>query len=60
MMMINTDVQNLIYERESAGTIKRHALNSGLQTLRMDGARKVLEGITTIAEVLRVTQADIM
>jgi general secretion pathway protein E len=60
MMMISQDVQNLIYARESAGTIKRHALNSGLQTLRMDGARKVLAGITTIAEVLRVTQTDIM
>ncbi len=60
MMMITPDIQNLIYSRESAGTIKRHALNTGLKTLRMDGARKVLGGFTTIAEVLRVTQADIM
>jgi len=60
MMLISEDIQNLIYTRESAGKIKRHALNSGLQTLRMDGARKVLAGITTISEVLRVTQADIM
>jgi type II secretory ATPase GspE/PulE/Tfp pilus assembly ATPase PilB-like protein len=59
MMLINQDVQNLIYARESAGTIKRHARNAGLKTLRMDGARKALAGITTIAEVLRVTQADI-
>lgn len=59
MMMISQDIQNLIYARESAGTIKRHALNTGLQTLRMDGARKALAGVTTIAEVLRVTQADI-
>jgi type II secretory ATPase GspE/PulE/Tfp pilus assembly ATPase PilB-like protein len=36
------------------------ALDAGLQTLRMDGARKVLAGVTTIAEVLRVTQADIV
>jgi general secretion pathway protein E len=60
MMLINEDVQNLIYSRESAGKIKRHTLNSGMQTLRMDGARKVLAGVTTISEVLRVTQADIM
>lgn len=60
MMMITPDIQNLIYSRESAGTIKKHSLNTGLQTLRMDGARKVLAGVTTIAEVLRVTQADIM
>jgi general secretion pathway protein E len=60
MMLIDEEVQNLIYKRESAGTIKRIALDEGLQTLRMDGARKVLAGITTISEVLRVTQADIM
>jgi general secretion pathway protein E len=60
MMLIDEEVQNLIYKRETAGTIKRVALDAGLQTLRMDGARKVLAGITTVAEVLRVTQADIM
>ena len=60
LMMINEEIQDLIYRRESAGVIKKASLNAGLQTLRMDGVRKVLAGITTIAEVLRVTQADIM
>jgi general secretion pathway protein E len=60
MMMIDSEIQNLIYKRESAGAIKRNALDSGLKTLRMDGARKVLDGITSISEVLRVTQADVM
>jgi len=60
LMLINEEIQDLIYKRESAGMIKKVALNAGLQTLRMDGARKVLAGTTTIAEVLRVTQADVM
>jgi len=60
LMLINEEIQDLIYKRESAGIIKKAALNAGLQTLRMDGARKVIAGITTIAEVLRVTQADVM
>jgi len=60
MMLISEEIQNLIYKREPAGTIKKVALDAGMQTLRMDGARKVLSGITTIAEVARVTQADIM
>jgi len=60
MMLIHEEIQNLIYKRESAGTIKRAALDAGLQTLRMDGARKVLAGVTTISEVLRVTQTDVM
>ena len=60
LMLINEEIQNLIHKRESAGIIKKTALNAGLQTLRMDGVRKVIAGITTIAEVLRVTQADII
>jgi len=60
LMLINEQIQDLIYARESAGVIKRAALKLGLQTLRMDGIRKVMAGITTIAEVLRVTQADVM
>ncbi len=60
LLLVNEEIQDLIYKRESAGTIKKAALAAGLQTLRMDGARKVLRGITTVAEVLRVTQADIM
>ncbi|MHC4658232.1 MAG: type II secretion system ATPase GspE [Planctomycetota bacterium] len=60
LMLINEEVRSLIYNRESAGTIKKAALEAGLQTLRMDGARKVVAGVTAIAEVLRVTQADVM
>ena len=60
LMLVNEEIQDLIYKRESAGVIKKIAINAGLQTLRMDGARKVFAGTTTIAEVLRVTQADII
>src|SRR4030042_263519 len=60
LMMVNEQIQEMIYKRETAGAIKKAAINAGLQTLRMDGARKVLEGVTTVAEVLRVTQADVL
>jgi general secretion pathway protein E len=59
LMMINEEIEDLIYNRQSAGAVKKAALDAGLQTLRMDGVRKVIAGITSIAEVLRVTQADI-
>jgi type II secretory ATPase GspE/PulE/Tfp pilus assembly ATPase PilB-like protein len=59
-MLVNEEIQNLIYQRATAGAIKKFALDAGLQTLRMDGARKVLAGTTTISEVLRVTQADVI
>ncbi|MHC4693531.1 MAG: GspE/PulE family protein, partial [Planctomycetota bacterium] len=60
IMLINEEIQNLVYKRETAGTIKKIALDAGMQTLRMDGASKVLAGVTTVSEVLRVTQADVM
>jgi general secretion pathway protein E len=60
LMLVNEEIQDLVYRRETAGKIKRQALEVGMQTLRMDGARKVLAGTTTIAEVLRVTQADVI
>ena len=60
LMMIDEQIRELIYKRESAGRIKKTALEQGLRTLRMDGARKAMAGVTTISEVLRVTQADIM
>ena len=60
LLLVNERIQEMIYGQETAGAIKRAALDGGLQTLRMDGTRKVLEGQTTIAEILRVTQADIV
>ncbi len=60
MLLINEEIQDMIYKRETAGAMKKVALDAGMQTLRMDGARKVLAGVTTISEVLRVTQADVI
>jgi len=60
LMMVTEDIKDMIYARQNAGTIKRKALQQGLQTLRMDGARKVRSGQTSIPEVLRVTQADVI
>lgn len=58
MMVINDEIRDMVYARQSAGVIKKKALEYGMQTLRMDGSRKVQAGVTTIAEVLRVTQSD--
>ena len=60
LLLIDEKIQEKIYKRQTAGTIKRIALEAGMKTLRMDGARKVLVGETTISEVLRVTQADVL
>ncbi|MAG57262.1 MAG: type II secretion system protein GspE [Planctomycetes bacterium] len=59
MLDISEDVRTLVVDRASATVIKRAGMAQGLVTLRADGIRKVLEGVTTIEEVLRVTQMDI-
>ena len=59
LMMMDEELREMVNLRVTAGTIKQKAIEKGLQTLRMDGARKVMAGQTTIAEVLRVTQADL-
>ena len=45
---------------EKYRSIKKAAISKGMQTLRIDGAIKVLQGLTSVAEVLRVTQEETM
>ena len=59
VMPIDTHVQEQIINKATASEIKRGALERGLRTLRMDGINKLLSGMTTPEEVLRVTQLDV-
>ena len=43
-----------------SNSIKKRAIGRGMTTLRDDGARKVMLGLTSIAEILRVTQDDML
>jgi type II secretory ATPase GspE/PulE/Tfp pilus assembly ATPase PilB-like protein len=49
----------LILKSSDAQSIKRAAVEQGMDTLRDDGARKVLLGLTTVEEVLAATQEDV-
>ncbi|MBI4687146.1 MAG: hypothetical protein HY756_05120 [Nitrospirae bacterium] len=48
----------MIAERRDAQSIRHAAIGQGFKTLRTDGIEKVINGVTTIEEVLRVTQGD--
>jgi type II secretory ATPase GspE/PulE/Tfp pilus assembly ATPase PilB-like protein len=48
----------LILSRASSSTLATRAVEQGMRTLRTDGWNKVKAGITTIEEVLRVTQIE--
>jgi len=58
VMPVDEVLKDQIMERKSSSVIKKTAIERGCRTLRMDGAQKVLHGVTTPAEVLRVTQLD--
>jgi general secretion pathway protein E len=55
LMILDEPVRNLILKTSDANAIKQKAVEQGMLTLRQDGAQKVLDGITTIEEVFRVT-----
>ncbi|MEA3487460.1 MAG: type II secretion system protein GspE, partial [Thermodesulfobacteriota bacterium] len=56
MMLLDDHLKKLILKTSDANQILKDAVKSGMTTLLQDGTRKVLEGITTIEEVFRVTR----
>ena len=60
LLIIDDDVRALVMKNTDAATIRSYATARGMPTLRADGAEKILEGMTTIEEVLRVTQEDLV
>ncbi len=58
MVMITDEVRNNVLRNSDSNTIKQIARNDGMVSLRDDGVRKVLAGVTTLEEVLRVTHED--
>lgn len=57
--MVTPQIQEMITSRKSPNLLRHVALQEGMRTLRMSGFSKVLRGITTIEEVMRVTAADL-
>jgi general secretion pathway protein E len=56
---VTDEIKALILERASAGKVKEAAVQQGMRTLRDDGWRSVRTGVTTVAEVVRVTQDEV-
>lgn len=60
LMLVNDDIRAIITQNKEASELKRLAKKYGMKSLREDGAAKVLKGITSVDEVLRVTQDEIL
>ncbi len=58
LMMIDDEIRAMVTQTTDAKSIKRRAVEKGMRSLRADGAAKVLEGVTSIAEVLRATEDE--
>jgi type II secretory ATPase GspE/PulE/Tfp pilus assembly ATPase PilB-like protein len=55
---VTEDIQRFILEKKDSNIIKEAARKNGMRTLREDGWLKVRQGLTTVSEVLRVTQEE--
>jgi general secretion pathway protein E len=60
ILLIDDEIRQMILSKVDSGRIKNRAIEKGMRTLRDDGARKVVSGVTTMEEILRVTQEDMV
>jgi type IV pilus assembly protein PilB len=58
VMPVSEELRDLVLNGASAAEIKRTAVSLGMKTLRQSAITKLKEGVTTVAEVVRVTMAD--
>jgi len=56
MMDVNDEIRKLIMANADAGVLTRAARSNGMRSLREDGWQKIRAGVTTVEEVMRVTQ----
>jgi type II secretory ATPase GspE/PulE/Tfp pilus assembly ATPase PilB-like protein len=56
MMDINEEIRRLIMNNSDAGVLTQASRRNGMRSLREDGWWKIRDGVTTVEEVMRVTQ----
>jgi len=60
LLLMDDAIRNLVIKRSPAHLIAEQAMSRGMMTLRQDGLRKVREGHTTLDEIYRVTQGNLL
>jgi len=58
LLRVTDDLKTLVYENGEIRQLRRQGIKDGMNLLRVSGAYKVVAGITTIEEVLRVAPRD--
>lgn len=60
LMLMDDEVRSLVMQKADGATIRRACTTRGMKLLRQNGAERILQGETTVEELLRVTQEDIL
>ncbi len=58
LLMMNDDIRELILDKTPSNVIKEKGRSQGMKTLREAGWQKVKAGVSTVSEVVRVTQVE--
>jgi general secretion pathway protein E len=58
LMVLNDEVKSTVLKTSDANVIRAKSIEQGMITLRQDGVRQVLEGVTSVEEVFRVTEQE--
>ena len=58
VLIISDRIRGLILQRSSTAEVRQLAIEEGMKTMQDDGLRKVLDGLTTIEECLRVVYIE--
>jgi type II secretory ATPase GspE/PulE/Tfp pilus assembly ATPase PilB-like protein len=58
IILVDDTIKNLILKKASSGQIRNAALSKGMRTLRQDGWQKVISGLSTPEEVMKVTSVE--
>jgi len=58
LIEMDDDIRQMVIARKTASEIKAEAIKKGMRTMFADGMEKVMAGITTLAEVMRVTKEN--
>ena len=58
LLLLNDEVRSLIMQRQNSGTLRKQALKEGMVPIRIHGIQKIIDGVTSVEEVLANTQMD--
>ncbi|MBN1344578.1 MAG: Flp pilus assembly complex ATPase component TadA [Phycisphaerae bacterium] len=60
MMVVNQEIRELVFDRAPTGKVREAARAGGMRTLAEDGKRKILQGLTTPEEIVRIAASEVL